>query len=161
MDTDLLSTQRSREALLAIVDVARLLKTYIDRRGSEHDITRAQWGALARIERAPGSTLAEIAEQMDLAPISLVPILDRLCEQGLIERRAHPGDRRAKPLHLTERGRARLMELEPLAAEIATELFAGMPDAALERLAADLARLKDNIKRAGGPARPPASGASS
>ena len=111
-------------------------------------MTRAQWGALIRIGRRSGITQAEIAEQMEIQPISLVPVLDRLCEQGLIERQAHPSDRRAKLLRLTPKGEKVLLELEPLAVAIAEDLFAGATAEQIEDFHSLLELLKDNIKRA-------------
>lgn len=142
------SKTRRRDILLLLADVARLLKTYIDRRAAEHGMTRAQWGALARIERCGGLMQAEIAEQMDLQPISLVPILDKLSEQGLIERRASHEDRRAKLLFLTPKGKAVLDELEPLADAIAAEVLGGLAPDSVPGLQEALARIKTDIKRA-------------
>ena len=143
-----------RETLLVLSDVARLLKTYVDRRAAEHGMTQAQWGVLKRVERRDGLMQAEIAEQMELQPISLVPILDKLCEQGLIQRRAHPEDRRARLLYLTDQGRARLKSLGPLANEIYGELFAGFAATDVAGLGKQLTRLKDNIRRATETSRP-------
>ncbi|MFO1169432.1 MAG: MarR family transcriptional regulator [Hyphomicrobiaceae bacterium] len=143
-----LTSHRAREALLLLTDAARLLRTHVDRRAAEHGMTRAQWGALIRIGRRSGITQAEIAEQMEIQPISLVPVLDRLCEQGLIERQAHPSDRRAKLLRLTPKGEKVLLELEPLAVAIAEDLFAGATAEQIEDFHSLLELLKDNIKRA-------------
>ena len=147
-----------RDALLALTDVARLLKTFVDREAADHGMTHAQWGVLRRIERHDGSMQAEIAEQMELQPISLVPILDKLCEQGLIERRAHPEDRRAKLLFLTGLGKSRLQSLEPLAEGISNSVFAGVPAAGITGLRQQLLQLKDNIKRASDTTRTAAKG---
>ncbi len=142
------TVHRPREALLLLTDAARLLRTHVDRRAAEHGMTRAQWGALIRIGRRSGITQAEIAEQMDIQPISLVPVLDRLCEQGLLERHAHPSDRRAKLLRLTDKGETVLLELEPVAVAIAEDLFAGATPRQIEDFQGLLELLKDNIKRA-------------
>ena len=145
----------AREVMLTLADVARLVKTYVDRRAAEHGMTRAQWGALTRIARCNGLMQAEVAEQMDLQPISLVPILDKLCDQGLIERRVHPEDRRAKLLFLTAKGQALLDTLAPLADDIANELFGEMKGDDIAILLKRLGQLKDNIKRASETTRPP------
>ena len=142
-----------RQTLIALGEVARLIKTYVDRRAAEHGMTHVQWGVLKRVQARDGLMQAEIAEQMDLQPISLVPILDKLCEQGLIERRADPKDRRAKLLFLTGLGRDRLDSLGPVADQISAEIFKGLDAAAVGRLHAQLTQLKDNIKRATGFAR--------
>ena len=80
------------------------MRTYIDQCAREHGMTRAQWGVLARLERQEGMTQAEMAETLEIQPISLVRLIDRLCQHGLVERRPHPRDRRANRLYLTDKG---------------------------------------------------------
>ena len=70
-------------------------------------MTRAQWAVLFRLERNEGLKQSELAEMLDIQPITLTRLIDRLCDNGLIERRSDPNDRRAKRLFLTlPRGRA-------------------------------------------------------
>ena len=69
-------------------------------------MTRAQWAVLARLESNEGLKQSELAEMLDLQPITLTRLVDRLCANGLIERRADPNDRRAKRLYLTPAGAA-------------------------------------------------------
>src|SRR5262249_59315412 len=102
-----------REALFLVSDVARGMRTYIDQRAREHGMTRAQWGVLARLERREGMTQAEMAEALEIQPISLVRLIDRLCLHGLVERRPHPRDRRANRLYLTQKGRSTPALLRP------------------------------------------------
>ncbi len=90
-----------REIAFTIMDVARLLKTYADQRARQFGMSRAQWAVLIRIERSEGLKQSELAEMLDLQPISLTRLLDRLADNGLIERRADPNDRRANRLYLT------------------------------------------------------------
>ena len=71
-----------REALFQLTDVARTMRTYIDQRAREHGMTRAQWGVLLRLERQEGMTQAEMAESLEIQPISLVRLIDRLCDHG-------------------------------------------------------------------------------
>ena len=89
-----------REIAFTIMDVARLLKTYADQRARQFGISRAQWAVLMRIDRTEGLKQSELAEMLDLQPISLTRLLDRLADNGLIERRADPNDRRANRLYL-------------------------------------------------------------
>ena len=111
-----------REILLQLSEVARTMRTYIDQRAREHGMTRAQWGALVRLQRQEGMTQAELAENLEIQPISLVRLIDRLCLHGLVERRPHPRDRRANRLYLTEKGRTTLLHLAPLGKEIAGQM---------------------------------------
>jgi MarR family transcriptional regulator, transcriptional regulator for hemolysin len=137
-----------REILFELSDVARAFRTYVDQRAREHGMTRAQWGALRRLQRHEGMTQAAMAEALEIQPISLVRLVDRLCEQGLIERRAHPSDRRANCLYLTEKGRARLAQMVPLAREISGYVLASFSDSDVAELLAKLLSLKRNIRRA-------------
>ncbi len=142
------STEARREILFQLADVARTMRTYVDQRAREHGMTRAQWGALARLERQEGMTQAEMAETLEVQPISLLRLIDRLCEHGLVERRPHPRDRRANRLYLTDKGRTMLEHLAPLGKEVIADILASVP----ERDAADLLRtllvVRTNIRNA-------------
>src|SRR5262244_3995497 len=118
-----------REALFLISDVARAMRTYIDQRAREHGMTRAQWAVLARLERDEGMMQTEMAEALEIQPISLLRLLDRLCEQALVERRPHPTDRRANCLYLTASGRDRLAQMMPLSREISQNVLATFNEA--------------------------------
>ena len=67
-----------------------MLHTYADQKASQFGITRAQWAVLVRLDRFEGLKQSELAEMLDLQPITLTRLLDRLCECGLIERRPIP-----------------------------------------------------------------------
>jgi len=137
-----------REILFELSDVARAMRTYIDQRARAHGMTRAQWSVLSRIERQEGLNQAELAEVLEIQPISLVRLIDRLCTQGLVERRAHANDRRVNLLHLTEAGRERLQAMSPLGREISLEAMDGLDDGAVAALLDTLLRVKGNIKTA-------------
>jgi len=129
-----------REFMFQLVETSRLLRTYVDQRARQHGTTRAQWGVLARLRRQEGLNQAALAELMDLQPISLARLLDRLQGQNLIERREDPADRRAYRLYLTPAGRVLVDELDEVRTEIAQEVLGGVDDdsilAALDALAA-------------------------
>src|SRR5215470_2912263 len=112
-----------REALFLLSDVARTMRTYIDQRAREHGMTRAQCGVLARLVRQEGMTQAEMAEALEIQPISLVRLIDRLCLHGLVEPRQHPRDRRANRLDLKQKGRATFTKLIPLERAVAGEVL--------------------------------------
>ncbi|MFZ0850908.1 MAG: MarR family transcriptional regulator [Hyphomicrobiaceae bacterium] len=145
--------------MFELSDVARALRTYVDQRAREHGMTRAQWGVLARLERDEGMMQTEMAEALEIQPISLVRLVDRLCEQGLVERRPHPTDRRANCLYLSDKGRARLAQMVPLGREISGNVLAAFSESDVAELLSKLLSLKRNIRRAA--ARQHASAASS
>ena len=80
-------------------------------------MTRAQWAVLVRLDRSEGLNQSELAEMLDLQPITLTRLLDKLCDSGLIERRPDPDDRRAKRLFLTAAARPLLEQLSVLGEE--------------------------------------------
>src|SRR5258708_17536941 len=94
----------NREFAFTINDVARMLRTYADYKGAQFGVTRAQWAVLVRLDRFEGLKQSELAEMLDLQPITLTRLLDPLCDSGLIERRSDPNDRRAQRLFLAPAG---------------------------------------------------------
>src|SRR5262249_11971382 len=137
-----------RQTMFELSDVARAMRTFIDQRAREHAMTRAQWSVPVRLRRQEGMTQAEMAEQLEMQPISLLRLIDRLCQQGLLERRPHPNDRRANLLYLTDRGRATLLRMAPLAIEIAASIFDSVDESEIAMLLAQLRRIKGNIRHA-------------
>jgi MarR family transcriptional regulator for hemolysin len=137
-----------REILFQLTDVARALRTYIDQCARRHGMTRAQWAVLLRLDRHEGMTQAEMADSLEIQPISLVRLIDRLCEQKLVERRPHPSDRRANRLYLTSKGRATLERLAPLGREISADVLAGLDEKESRQMLQQLLRIKDNIRSA-------------
>jgi MarR family transcriptional regulator, transcriptional regulator for hemolysin len=137
-----------REVAFNINDVARLLKTYADQRARDFGMTRAQWAVLARVERSQGLKQCELADTLDLQPITLTRLIDRLCDGGLIERRSDPDDRRAKRLYLRPAARPVLDGLTRLGQDIMATVLAGIEPAAVEQLHAHLLTLKTNLRGA-------------
>ena len=130
------------------MDVARLLKTYADQRARQFGISRAQWAVLIRIERSEGLKQSELAELLDLQPISLTRLLDRLADNGLIERRADPNDRRANRLYLAPAAKPLLGRLSELGADMMETVLDGLDEKSIERMLKQLVALKDNLRRA-------------
>ncbi len=137
-----------REIAFTIMDVARLLKTYADQRARQFGISRAQWAVLIRIERTEGLKQSELAELLDLQPISLTRLLDRLADNGLIERRADPNDRRANRLYLTAAAKPLLARLTELGGDMMETVLDGLDVKSIERMLKQLVALKDNLRRA-------------
>ena len=141
-------TAIEREIAFNISDVARLLRTYADQRAGEFGMTRAQWAVLSRVERSEGLKQCELADTLDLQPITLTRLIDRLCDSGLIERRSDPDDRRAKRLYLTPAARPVLDGLMRLGKDMMASVLAGIEPAAVEQLLANLLTLKTNLRGA-------------
>lgn len=137
-----------REIAFSVIDVARMLRTYADQLGRQFGISRAQWTVLVRLERSEGLKQSELAEILDLQPISLTRLLDRLAESGLIERRPDPNDRRANRLYLTPAARPLLNELAGISEEMMTTVLAGLDVRSREQLLSGLGTMKDNLRGA-------------
>jgi MarR family transcriptional regulator for hemolysin len=141
-------TQRNRELAFSINDVGRLLRTYADHKAAQFGMTRAKWAVLARLDRSEGLKQNELAEMLDLQPITLTRLLDQLCDNGLIERRADPDDRRAKRLFLMPAARPLLGRLSDLGEELMQTALAGLSEAEIAALLASLTTVKDNLRQA-------------
>jgi MarR family transcriptional regulator for hemolysin len=137
----------NREFAFILNDVARLLRTYADYKAAQFGITRAQWAVLVRVDRFEGLNQSELAEGLDLQPITLTRLLDKLSDSGLIERRPDPADRRAKRLFLTAAARPLLERLSDLGEETMANTLAGVDLASVELMVSKLSVVKDNLRR--------------
>lgn len=131
-------------------DVARLLRKRLEQRARAAGIglSRAQWQVLAFIARCEGIHQAGLAALLDIEPITLVRLLDRLEAMGLVERRLDPKDRRQRNLYLTDRAAPELERIRALGTEVREEALAGLDDATRKRLLAELGLIKSNLQTA-------------
>ena len=93
-----------------------------------------------RLARHEGLKQAELAEMLDLQPITLTHLLDRLAQSELIERRPDPDDRRAKRLFLRPAAQPLLEQLGTLGEDLMGTALAGLGPERIEALLADLDR---------------------
>jgi MarR family transcriptional regulator for hemolysin len=136
----------ARELGFALHDVARLLRTYSDQRARELGTTRAQWAVLSRLQRCEGAKQNELAEALDLAPITLGRLIDKLTAAGLVERRDDATDRRANRLYLTEKAAPALKELGALAEDLMGRALAGVDESTIRAMHDGLMTIKANLK---------------
>src|SRR6202051_1971603 len=138
----------NREFAITLKDVARMIRTYADHKASQFGITYAQWVVLARLDRFEGLKQSELAEMLDLQPITVTRLLNRLCDSGMIERRSDPNDRRAKRLFLTAAARPMLEQLGTLGEDMMATALAGVSRESVEQIVAQLAVVKENLRQA-------------
>ncbi|HEX5507662.1 MAG TPA: MarR family transcriptional regulator [Pseudolabrys sp.] len=138
----------NREFAFAIMDVARMLRTYADQRARQFGMTRAQWAVLVRLDRSEGLKQSELAEILDLQPITLTRLLDRLNASGLIERRPDPNDRRANRLYLTPAARPLLNRLDALGAEMMDTVLEGLTPQSIQKMLNEFGTIRENLRRA-------------
>jgi MarR family transcriptional regulator for hemolysin len=131
-----------------ISETAHALRKAFDRRAVGMGVTRAQWKVLFRLERQPGLRQIELADMLDVEPITLSRIVDRLEEAGLVERLADPSDRRAWRLHITAQARPLVEKLHAIADEMIAEAFAGIEPPDIEITRKVLGRVRENASHA-------------
>lgn len=130
-----------------VTDVARLVRTEMDRRIAEAGLglTPAEARTLAHAARAGAVRQSVLAERIGVEAMTVSGALDRLERVGLIERRTDPDDRRAKRVAITDRGRETLRGMEPVSAGLRRDAASGIDPAEWEALNALLARVRANL----------------
>jgi MarR family transcriptional regulator for hemolysin len=129
-------------------DVARLLRKRFEQRAKCLGLTRSQWQALACLSVNEGIHQGGLAEILEVEPITLVRILDKLSERGLIERRQHPTDRRIWLLYMRNEARPLLDAMRNLGEATRAEALDGISSADRERLSDVLTLVKTNLVQA-------------
>ena len=126
-------------------DVSRLLRKTFDRHAKTIGLTRAQWRVLAHLSRNEGIKQAGLAEILEIKPITLARLLDRLGADGWVERRPDPHDKRARRLFLTDKGRPILVELRVVALSVREEALSGLNAREQDQLIDQLVVVKENL----------------
>lgn len=132
---------------LMVGDAARLMRKRFEQVARERglDITRAQAAVIILLSRSEGINQVTLAQTMELEPITLVRLLDRLEAAGLVERRADPKDRRARILHLTNRAHLLLERIYLLSEEVKTAALVGFSQEERAAFTDALARVRSNL----------------
>jgi MarR family transcriptional regulator for hemolysin len=134
--------------LFALFETQRLLRLYAEKQARRFGLTKAQWSVLAKLERTEGLKQAEIADLLEIQPITLTRLIDKLYDLGLIERRSDDSDRRVNRLYLTEAARPLMLKLGRLRNELTDTALAGLSAADTRLLVAQLEIVKDNVREA-------------
>ena len=128
-----------------ISDVSRLLRKRFDERARLIGVTRQQWRTLSVLKRNEGSNQGMLAELLEVEPITLGRMIDRLEEAGWVERRRDPGDRRVWRIHLTDAAQPILLQLKGIADSLFVDAAEGISAEDQARLHALLEQLRDNL----------------
>ena len=131
--------------LSLVYDVARLIRVRSDQRARASGMTRAQWIILIWVKRTPGITQNELASLVEVEPITVARLIDRLEGRGLIERRLDPKDRRVRRLHLTPASEPMMAEIEQYKAELDAQITEGLDEMTLQRVHEALVTMKANL----------------
>jgi DNA-binding MarR family transcriptional regulator len=122
-----------------------MLRRHFNRRAAALGATSSQWRAMFRLAREPGMKQVELAERLDVEPITAGRIVDRLEESGLVERRRDPVDRRAWRLFLTGKADPLIERLKLLAEESLAGALDGISEGEITALRATLERIRENM----------------
>jgi DNA-binding MarR family transcriptional regulator len=129
-----------------VAETARLIRREANKRAAVLGATKAQWRVLARLSRAGDAVRQiELAEALDIEPITLCRMIDRLEEAGLVERRRDGADRRAWRIHLTEAATPVIARLEAMGIGFNSDILAGIPEVDRETALRVLARIRRNL----------------
>ena len=126
-------------------DVARLLRKRFEQNARGSGLTRSQWQVLAYLAENEGINQSGLADLLEIEPITLGRIVDKLQVLGLVERRPDPSDRRVWLLHLTPAARPKLTLLHSLGVVTRGEALVGVSSADIEHLLKTLQALKANL----------------
>jgi MarR family transcriptional regulator for hemolysin len=135
------------DLLFLLHDVARLLRVDADKRASAHGMTRAQWGILIWLERQPGISQKELAELLEVEPITVARLVDRLQGRGMVERRPDPRDRRIWRLHLLLPAHLVLREINLQRADMAAMVTHDIDEDSQTTMIEALVRMKATLTR--------------
>jgi MarR family transcriptional regulator, transcriptional regulator for hemolysin len=129
-------------------EAARLLRKRFEKRAKGLGLTRSQWQAIAYLSKNEGIHQGGLAELLEIEPITLVRILDKLAERGLIERRQHPTDRRTWLLFLKDAARPLLTTMQQIGEATRAEALVGVSEGDRDRLLETLTQMKSNLSMA-------------
>lgn len=137
--------ENRRNIAIRLTILSRLMRSDFDKRISDVGVTRSQWALIVVVARRPGATQRSIAEALEMSEASAGRLIDRLCAEGLLERRERDDDRRARAVYLSEQAKPLLNQLGAIAKSSEGRLFAGFEDNELEALLGYLDRIHQNL----------------
>jgi DNA-binding MarR family transcriptional regulator len=142
------TTENTKGVGFLLVDVSRLLRRDFDRRVRGLALTQVQWRAIAHLLREEGINQAVLADRLDVAPITLGRLIDRLEAAGWVRRADDPVDRRASLLFLTPKAGPIIDEMQAHASDALEAAMAGLGSSARRQLVKALERIKQNLSAA-------------
>ncbi len=134
-----------RDLMFLLHDVARLIRVDADKRARAHGMTRAQWGILIWLERQPGLSQKELAEILEVEPITVARLIDRLETRGMVERRPDPKDRRIWRLHVCAPAYPVLREVDRQREQMRALVTDGLDEATIESMTEALITMKTTM----------------
>jgi MarR family transcriptional regulator, transcriptional regulator for hemolysin len=139
---------RKRAVGVKLTVVARQLRQGFDHRVERSGLTRAKWTLIAAVAQTPGATQRILAEALQVREITVGRLIDRLCAEGYLKRRAHPNDGRAYCVDLAPAAKPVLDTLNEVARAHEAVVFAGLNDEDLDKLLGLLDAVEKNLSAA-------------
>lgn len=136
-----------RQVSLYLTIIARMMRNSFDRKVATLNVTRSQWAMIATVARNPGSTQRTIAEFLEMSEASAGRLIDRLCADGLLERRDRRDDRRARAVFVTDQAEPLLAQLGTIATESEQRTFRGFSDEEVQQMLSFMERIYENVSR--------------
>lgn len=130
------------DMLFLLHDAARMMRLELDRRARLHGMNRAQWVLLFKLSRHPGLSQKDLAELLEVEPMTVARLTDKLQARGLVERRADPNDRRIWRLHLLPPAEKVLREVEAERLAIAAVVTRDLPAETIQTMTEGLILMK-------------------
>ena len=130
-----------------LAQTARLMRRAFDEKARTIGVTRPQWQVLTLLTIHEGINQGGLAEILEVEPITLGRMVDRLQDGGLVERRPDPADRRAWRLYLTDKAHSLLQQLRPLADDMIGIATEGLDKQTRDILIDGLCRMRANLTR--------------
>ncbi|PHR18236.1 MAG: transcriptional regulator [Sphingopyxis sp.] len=130
-----------------IHDTARLFRRELNERMRHSGVTALQWRLLAYLARNEGSNQVKLAEFLEVEPITLSRMIDRLADAGMLSRRRDPDDRRAWRLYLEDKSLPLIDELRAASATLTEAAQEGLTKEEREKLADLVERMRQNLSR--------------
>ena len=131
-----------------VADIARLMRRAYRERQRRSELTVAQARALVHVARREGVRQIDLADTLEVQPITLARLIDQLAQAGLVERRPDPLDRRAHRVYLTGAAAPHLAAIEDVAASIRTDALRGLDGREAARVIDALQKIHDNLATA-------------
>ncbi len=128
-----------------LADVSRMMRRVSQKRLEGSSMTLAQARALVYVSRNEGMRQIDLAEMLEVQPITLARLIDQLASSGLVERRADPADRRAYQLFLLPAAAPRLAAIKKVAATVWADALQGLSEQQAADVIFALQTMRNNL----------------
>jgi MarR family transcriptional regulator, transcriptional regulator for hemolysin len=134
-----------RGFLIALLDVARHIRTHADRSARMHRMTWGQWMILRRLEGQPDLSQNELSAIAGIAPITVARLVGHIEALGLVKRHADPKDARVWRLRMTQAAAPALRDSKRCQAELDGLITRGVESTALDAMVIGLRKITENL----------------